>query len=104
YPDCREVFTEAMDKAIGLADWHPVSLHRPFVKMTKADIVRRGAELDVDFTQTWSCYQGSELHCGRCGTCIERREAFYLAGVEDPTVYADSAPTLATMIANDWHL
>ena len=72
--------------------------------MSKADIVRRGAELGVDFTQTWSCYQGGETHCGRCGTCIERREAFYLAGVEDPTAYADSAPSLATMIANDWRL
>lgn len=104
YPDCREVFTEALDAAIRLADWHEVYLHRPFVSLSKADVVKRGAELEVDFTQTWSCYQGQQLHCGRCGTCIERREAFHLAGVEDPTAYAATAPSLDTMIANHWRL
>lgn len=104
YPDCRNAFADAMDAAIRLADWHEVRLERPFVNMTKADIVRRGAELDVLFAETWSCYQGRELHCGRCGTCIERREAFYLAGVEDPTPYADDAPNIETMVANDWRL
>ncbi len=104
YPDCRDSFTQALDAAIRLADWHEVGLHRPFVGLTKGDIVKRGAELGVDFTQTWSCYQGGKEHCGRCGTCIERREAFYLAQVEDPTAYASEAPSLDTMIANDWRL
>ena len=69
-----------------------------------ADIVRHGAELDLPFEKTWSCYKGGTVHCGRCGTCIERREAFDLAGVTDPTPYADDAPSVATLRANDWRL
>jgi len=71
----------------GYAD---IKLCAPFLKGDKADIVRVGAELGVPFAQTWSCYKGGDLHCGRCGTCVERREAFHLAGVEDPTEYADT--------------
>lgn len=87
YPDCRPEFAEALDRAVRLADWHEVRLERPFVKMDKAAIVRRGAELDVPFGLTWSCYVGGERHCGKCGTCVERKEAFRLAGVADPTDY-----------------
>ncbi|QXD25592.1 7-cyano-7-deazaguanine synthase QueC [Opitutia bacterium ISCC 51] len=104
YPDCRNEFAEALDKAIRLADWQEVYLNRPFVDITKADIVKLGSELNVPFEQTWSCYEGQEVHCGRCGTCIERREAFHLAGVEDPTEYSTEAPTLDVMISNDWRL
>ncbi|HBR92661.1 MAG TPA: 7-cyano-7-deazaguanine synthase QueC [Opitutae bacterium] len=104
YPDCRNEFADAMAVAIKLADWEQVELSRPFVDWTKADIVRRGAELKVPFEQTWSCYKGGELHCGRCGTCIERREAFDLAKVEDPTPYAKDAPSVETLRANDWRL
>lgn len=104
YPDCREEFAQALDGAIRLADWKELRLHRPFVSWSKADIVRRGHELEVPFAQTWSCYQGGDLHCGRCGTCVERREAFHLAGVVDPTPYAAEAPALEAMIANDWKL
>jgi len=104
YPDCRNEFAEALDGAIRLADWHEVSLYRPFVDMTKADIVSLGAKLGVPFEKTWSCYKGQDLHCGRCGTCVERREAFYLAGVEDPTTYAEDAPTVQEMVASDWKL
>ena len=104
YPDCREAFAEAMAEAIRLADWEPTELARPFVGMTKADIVRRGAELGTPFALTWSCYKGGGHHCGRCGTCIERREAFDLAGVPDPTEYADDAPSADTLRANDWRL
>ena len=60
----------------------------PFVGKSKAQIVAIGADLGVPFGQTWSCYEGGQLHCGRCGTCVERREAFELAGVVDPTAYA----------------
>jgi 7-cyano-7-deazaguanine synthase len=73
YPDCRPEFADAMARAIGLADWHKVELIRPFVDWSKATIVRRGVELGVPFADTWSCYVGHALHCGRCGTCIERR-------------------------------
>lgn len=104
YPDCRPEFAEAMARAIGLADWHRVELIRPFVSWTKAAIVRRGSELQVPFADTWSCYVGGALHCGRCGTCIERREAFHLAGVVDPTAYAADAPTLDQLVRQEWKL
>lgn len=104
YPDCRNEFADAMATAIELCDWNQVALIRPFVDWTKADIVRRGAELNLPFAETWSCYKGSDLHCGRCGTCIERREAFDLAGVEDPTEYAKDAPAVDQLRANEWHL
>jgi 7-cyano-7-deazaguanine synthase len=87
YPDCRPEFAQAVDQAIRLADWHEVHLYCPFVRLTKSQIVARGAELGVDFAGTWSCYEGGEIHCGRCGTCFERREAFLEAGVPDPTKY-----------------
>lgn len=88
YPDCRPEFADALDTAIRLADWHQVRLERPYVGLTKADIVRRGATLNVPFALTWSCYEGRGIHCGRCGTCVERREAFARAGIPDPTTYA----------------
>jgi 7-cyano-7-deazaguanine synthase len=66
-----------------------VRLHAPFVEQSKAEIVRQGAQHGTPFAETWSCYKGGEIHCGRCGTCVERREAFHLAGVPDPTLYAD---------------
>lgn len=104
YPDCRESFARAIDKAIRLTDWHPVYLHHPFVRLSKSDLVRLGATLGVPFDKTWSCYQGRDLHCGCCGTCLERREAFHLAGVPDPTAYAPNAPDPGTLIANHWKL
>ncbi|WP_269525931.1 7-cyano-7-deazaguanine synthase QueC [Coraliomargarita parva] len=104
YPDCRNEFADAMAEAMRLCDWSPIELSRPFVNWTKADIVRRGAELKVPFELTWSCYKGQSQHCGRCGTCIERREAFDLAGIEDPTDYAADAPSVATLRAQGWHL
>lgn len=104
YPDCRNEFADAMAEAIRLCDWNHVELTRPFVDWSKADIVRRGAELGLPFEKTWSCYKGGALHCGRCGTCIERREAFDLAGVTDPTEYDSDAPSVANLRANDWRL
>ena len=87
YPDCRREFIDAMSKVAGLCDWHCIELVTPFIEKTKADIVGIGAQLGVPFERTWSCYQGGSVHCGTCGTCIERREAFRIAGVADPTVY-----------------
>ncbi|MEI6323274.1 MAG: 7-cyano-7-deazaguanine synthase QueC [bacterium] len=92
YPDCREDFLEPMARAISEGTYARIQLLRPFVKTDKAGIARRGVELGVDFSKTWSCYKGGELHCGSCGTCVERREAFLLAGVPDPTVYAAIDP------------
>ena len=91
YPDCRPAFTRAFDamQQAALDGYASVRLHTPFVERSKADIVHAGAAHGTPFAETWSCYKGGELHCGRCGTCVERREAFHLAGVEDPTAYAD---------------
>ena len=87
YPDCREEFANAMNNVMEIAGWDKVSLNRPFSSFTKADIVKLGDELGVPFEKTWSCYKGGQIHCGVCGTCVERREAFELAGVTDPTIY-----------------
>lgn len=87
YPDCRPEFVEAMARLLAVSDWSPVRLAAPFVGIDKAEIVRRGAAFGVPMGLTWSCYKGGEKHCGKCGTCVERREAFALAGVADPTEY-----------------
>lgn len=87
YPDCRETFLTPMADAIRAGTYANIEVQRPFVNRTKADLVRRGTELRVDFSRTWSCYKGGARHCGTCGTCVERHEAFQLAGVPDPTEY-----------------
>ena len=92
YPDCREDFMRSMGDAIRLGTYAQIEVIRPFISMTKAQIAARGAELGVDFAQTWSCYRGGESHCGRCGTCVERREAFIVSGVKDPTTYTAAGP------------
>jgi 7-cyano-7-deazaguanine synthase len=91
YPDCRESFMKAIGNAIQLGTYAEVQLLRPFISLTKAEIASRGHNLKVDFAKTWSCYRGLENHCGTCGTCVERREAFELAGLNDPTVYESTA-------------
>ena len=90
YPDCRGEFMEAMGEAIQLGTYETVNLLRPFIALRKEDIAARGAELGVDFSRTWSCYKGGETHCGKCGTCVERREAFAVAGISDPTKYLEA--------------
>jgi 7-cyano-7-deazaguanine synthase len=91
YPDCRPPFVAAAEHLAKVANEGFVAegfqLLAPFLAWTKADIVRRGAELGVPFAETWSCYKGGTVHCGTCGTCVERIEAFELAGVPDPTKY-----------------
>ncbi|MCA1962812.1 MAG: 7-cyano-7-deazaguanine synthase QueC [Prosthecobacter sp.] len=87
YPDCREPFMQAMAAAMREGTYARVELLRPFIHLDKAGITRLGADLGVDFSHTWSCYKGRALHCGRCGTCVERREAFQLVGIPDPTAY-----------------
>jgi 7-cyano-7-deazaguanine synthase len=89
YPDCRQEWIDAMQQAIRLGNWgaEHLRLLAPFVAMSKADIVRVGWQVDAPFAATWSCYEGGSFHCGRCGTCVERQEAFEIAGVRDPTYY-----------------
>ena len=89
YPDCREEFVEPLEEALYNADWHHVSIHRPLLEMTKTDIVKLGITLGVPFADTWSCYEGKQMPCGRCGTCCERLMAFHEAGAEDPLKYLD---------------
>jgi 7-cyano-7-deazaguanine synthase len=92
YPDCREEFLKAMGDAMRLGTYAEVQLLRPFIAMNKGQIAAAGAALGVDFARTWSCYKGGAIHCGTCGTCVERREAFQQAGMVDPTTYASTAP------------
>jgi len=87
YPDCRPDFIQAMDGAATAGTFVNVRIEAPYTNITKADIVRRGTALGVDYSKTWSCYKGSDVHCGKCGTCVERKEAFLEAGVKDPTGY-----------------
>ena len=87
YPDCREGFINAMSEAMAQGTYTNTRIFAPYTNLTKADIVARGARIGVDYSQTYSCYKGGERHCGRCGTCVERHEAFTLAGVNDPTDY-----------------
>jgi 7-cyano-7-deazaguanine synthase len=87
YPDCREDFMKCMGEAMRLGTYAQIDLFRPFISITKADIAKKGHALGVDYSMTWSCYRGGQMHCGKCGTCVERREAFILSGIEDPTAY-----------------
>lgn len=91
YPDCRPGFVSAFEEMQrhALDGYAAVRLFTPFVHLPKSAIVTAGAKHGTPFAETWSCYKGAETHCGRCGTCVERREAFHLAGVADPTTYAD---------------
>lgn len=90
YADCRPEFVEALDAAIYLGADQKLEVRAPFVKLTKAEIARIGGDLGVAYEHTWSCYKGGAKHCGKCGTCVERKEAFELAAVIDPTEYEEA--------------
>jgi len=92
YPDCREEFMRAMADTMRTGTYAGIQLLRPFIDLDKGGIAARGAALGVDFSRTWSCYRGGDIHCGRCGTCVERREAFLSAGLPDPTLYETTGP------------
>ena len=88
YPDCRPAFVDAMNSAMQAGTYIGVALAAPYTGISKADIVRRGASLGIDYADTYSCYRGGEHHCGTCGTCRERRLAFAEASIPDPTTYS----------------
>lgn len=92
YADCRPDFINAFAamQMLALEGVANISLYTPFLHQDKSDIVREGTKQNVPFAQTWSCYKGLAKHCGRCGTCVERREAFHLANEIDPTFYKDA--------------
>ena len=87
YADCSPEFAEAMNKAIQLGTYNKISINRPLINMNKAEVVKTGLGLNVPYNLTWSCYEGKEKQCGRCGTCIDRKKAFELNRVEDPVGY-----------------
>lgn len=87
YPDCRPAFIGAMSRAMQAGTYAGVSVWAPYTSITKADIARHGKQLNLDYRDTWSCYKGGARHCGKCGTCVERREALAEAGIDDPTEY-----------------
>lgn len=87
YPDCRAEFVEAMSEATKAGTFPGIEILAPYTNITKADIARKGKELGIDYSKTWSCYKGENVHCGKCGTCVERKEALRDAGIEDTTIY-----------------
>ncbi|WP_462375096.1 7-cyano-7-deazaguanine synthase QueC [Segatella buccae] len=87
YPDCRPEFIHAIDKAARYGTFINVGVSAPYTDITKSQIASIGKRLGIDYRETWSCYKGGVVHCGKCGTCIERKEALAEAGIEDPTVY-----------------
>lgn len=89
YPDCRPEFVSAINEATRLGTYANVTVSAPYTNITKGDIARRGVALGIDYSETWSCYKGGDKHCGKCGTCVERREALAEAGVEDTTEYEE---------------
>ena len=87
YPDCRPEFINAIDAAATAGTYNNVKVVAPYTKITKSDIARIGKKLGIDYTETWSCYKGGEVPCGKCGTCVERKEALAEAGIDDKTIY-----------------
>ncbi|MCA8866492.1 MULTISPECIES: 7-cyano-7-deazaguanine synthase QueC [unclassified Halomonas] len=90
YPDCRPEFVEAMNHVAGIANFESVTLHAPYLYTSKADILREGLAMGLDYAHTWTCYEGRELACGVCGSCRERLAAFAVNGVADPLAYSVS--------------
>ena len=87
YPDCRPSFVNAMSEATREGTYPGIQILAPYTNITKADIAAKGKLLGIDYSMTWSCYKGGEYHCGKCGTCVERKEALAAAGIVDNTVY-----------------
>ena len=87
YPDCRKKFVDAMKQVAMLCDYKQIRLHAPYLEIDKGDIINKGKKLGVDYSLTWTCYVGKHNACGKCGSCMERLEAFKKAGIKDPTVY-----------------
>lgn len=89
YPDCRAGFIKAMSEAVSEGTYEHIRIEAPYTGISKTDIAKRGAKLGINYAETWSCYKGGEKHCGKCGTCMERKEAFRAAGLTDPTIYEE---------------
>lgn len=89
YPDCRPEFIKAMCEATRTGTYAGIEIIAPYTDITKGEIALKGKVLGINYAETWSCYKGGEKHCGKCGTCVERREALTYAGIEDITEYTE---------------
>lgn len=89
YPDCRAEFIRSMFLAVFNGTYNSIEITAPYTNISKTDIARIGKEIGVDYSKTYSCYKGGEKHCGKCGTCVERKEALRDASIVDPTEYED---------------
>jgi 7-cyano-7-deazaguanine synthase len=87
YPDCTSPFISAMNSATKAGTYIGVQVLAPYTNISKIDVARHGKKLGIDYSETWSCYKGGDKHCGKCGTCVERKEALDGAGIQDPTEY-----------------
>ena len=87
YPDCRAEFIDCMSRAMSAGSYNHVQIEAPYTNISKGEIAKIGKQLGIDYSETWSCYKGGERHCGKCGTCVERKEALAYAGIEDKTQY-----------------
>lgn len=89
YPDCRSEFISAINEATKAGTYIDVEVVAPYTHITKSEIASKGKSLGIDYAETWSCYKGGEIHCGKCGTCVERKEALRDAGIVDNTEYEE---------------
>ena len=87
YPDCRATFIDAMNEAVAYGTYEGIRIFAPYTGITKGKIAERGKSLGIDYRETWSCYKGGDKHCGKCGTCVERKEALEYAKINDLTEY-----------------
>ncbi|MCC5882848.1 MAG: 7-cyano-7-deazaguanine synthase QueC [Halomonas sp.] len=97
YPDCRPEFVEAMGAVAAIANFAPVEIHAPYLRSSKAEILADGLAMGLDYADTWTCYRGEALACGRCGSCRERLAAFAANGVTDPLGYSSLQPEAAAI-------
>ncbi len=89
YPDCRATFIDSMSEAMAYGTYDNIRIEAPYTSITKTQIAIIGKHIGIDYSKTYSCYKGGERHCGKCGTCIERKEALRDAGIDDPTDYEE---------------
>jgi len=89
YPDCRATFISAMNDAMANGTYEHINIYAPYTSLSKTDIAKIGKTLGIDYSKTYSCYKGGKKHCGKCGTCVERKEALRDAGIDDPTEYEE---------------
>ena len=90
YPDCRPEFVEAVNEVTKICDWEPVTIEAPYLYSSKIDILKDGLSMGLDYGKSWTCYNGREKACGRCGSCVERLEAFSLNNATDPLPYEEN--------------